>query len=389
MSVDDKHAGDNRTEHTEHTEQDFALSCPIPISDYPTIMLAHGGGGTLMRQLIESMFAAAFANPDLETGHDSACLDLSEAMGAAGARLAFTTDSYVVSPLFFPGGDIGALAVHGTVNDLAMAGARPLYLSVGFILEEGLPMVDLWRIVQTMRDVAEQCGVRIVTGDTKVVERGKGDGIFINTAGVGVVAAGRVIAPQRIEAGDAVLISGDIGRHGTAIMAARGDLGFAGEITSDVGDLSGLVRIWQDAGIELHCLRDLTRGGLAGAVCEIADTAGRSIAMDETLIPVERGVRALCEVLGLDPLHVANEGRLVAFVAAADAERAVELARAEAGSEQARIVGRVVEAGTETGAEAGAETKTGHRSGTVTLRGAIGATRLLTPLSGEQLPRIC
>ncbi|MBM3890807.1 MAG: hydrogenase expression/formation protein HypE, partial [Verrucomicrobia bacterium] len=259
---------------------EFAPACPIPISNYPNVMLAHGGGGRLMHQLIEKMLVPAFGNALLDARHDGAVLQIGD------ARLAFTTDSYVVRPLFFPGGDIGQLAVHGTVNDLAMCGARPLYLSAGFIIEEGLPMETLWRIVQSMRQAADAAGVQLVTGDTKVVDKGKGDGIFINTAGIGVVEHDCVIAPKSVQAGDCLLVNGDLGRHGIAIMAVREGLQFETTIESDSAALAGIVQELLRAGIEVHCLRDLTRGGLASALNEIAETANVGIAIDESAIPV-------------------------------------------------------------------------------------------------------
>ncbi len=346
---------------------DFTLSCPIPISDYPTVQLAHGGGGRLMNQLIDKMFGAAFSNPMLDARHDAAILQLGD------VRLAFTTDSFVVRPLFFPGGDIGSLAVHGTVNDLAMAGARPLFLSAGFVLEEGLPMEDLWRIVQSMQAATQRAGVQLVTGDTKVVDRGKGDGVYINTAGIGVIEHGLTIGPDAVEPGDVLLVSGDLGRHGIAIMAVREGLEFETTIESDSACVAGPVQQLLDAGVEVHCLRDLTRGGLASALVEIATASGRRIEIDEAAIPVRQDVRAACEILGLDPLYVANEGRFVAFVPERDAQRALSILRSDPLTEQASIIGSVSR----------------KDDGLVTLRSAIGATRIVDMLSGEQLPRIC
>jgi hydrogenase expression/formation protein HypE len=343
------------------------FSCPLPIARYPRVLLGHGGGGQLMHQLIEKMFVSAFANPWLEARHDGAVFE------ASAGRLAFTTDSYVVRPLFFPGGDIGQLAVNGTVNDLAMCGARARFLSAGFILEEGLPMETLWRVVQSMGQAAAAAGVRVVTGDTKVVDRGKGDGIFINTAGVGLVGAPSAIGPSSVRPGDAVLVSGDLGRHGMAIMAVREHLSFESAIESDCAPLVEPVMALFDEGIAVHCLRDLTRGGLASALVEIAEASQLSIAIDESLIPVRDDVRGACEILGFDPLYVANEGRFVAFVAPADAERAVDRLRREPTCAGARIVGDVRDA----------------PSGLVTMRSLIGATRIVDMLSGEQLPRIC
>lgn len=347
--------------------KDFSLSCPIPISEYPHILLAHGGGGRLMHQLIEKIFGPSFANPYLDARHDGATLTIN------GAKLAFTTDSYVVRPLFFPGGDIGKLAVYGTVNDLAMCGARPLFLSAGFILEEGLPMDTLWRVVQSMQRAAEEVHVQLVTGDTKVVDKGKGDGIFINTSGIGIIEHDLAIAPKSVRPGDLILLNGDIGRHGIAILAVREGLSFEVQITSDCAPLAGLVMRLLEAGIEVHCLRDLTRGGLASAVNEIAQTANVHIMIDEGSIPVREDVQGACEILGLDPLYVANEGRFIAFVASEDAERALETMRTYPLGAEAAIIGQVTQ----------------DPAGLVTLRSRIGATRILDMLSGEQLPRIC
>ncbi len=363
---------------------EFTLSCPIPIQDYPNVLLAHGGGGRLMHQLIHRLFRAAFPNPLPESHHDGAVIDLAalarktfdskpKDSTSEFARLAFTTDSYVVRPLFFPGGDIGSLAVNGTVNDLAMCGARPLYLSCGFILEEGLPIADLWRVVQSMKSAAEAAGVSIVTGDTKVVDRGKGDGIFINTAGIGILEHDLVIAPSQLRPGDAILVSGDIGRHGIAIMAVREGLEFESTIESDCAPLAGAVLEMLGAGIEIHCLRDCTRGGLTTTLVEIAQEGRARIHLDDRAIPVHEEVRGACEILGLDPLYVANEGRFVAIVPSSDSDRALETLRRQPGGREAAIIGAVTESG----------------EGRVTLRSAIGATRIVDMLSGEQLPRIC
>jgi hydrogenase expression/formation protein HypE len=346
---------------------DFNAACPLPISQYPHVLMAHGGGGRLMHQLLEDVFGKAFSNPILDTRHDSAQFT------APPGRLAMTTDSYVVRPLFFPGGDIGSMAIHGTVNDLAMSGARPLYLSCGFIIEEGLPMETLWRIVCSMRDAAKKCGVQIITGDTKVVDKGKGDGVFINTTGIGVIGHDRKISPQNVRPGDTVLVSGDLGRHGMAIMAVREGLEFESRIESDSAPVHEAVLDLLKAGIKIHCLRDLTRGGLASALNEIAEAAGVKIAVEEKSIPVREDVHAACEMLGLDPLHVANEGRFIAFAAANDSERALQILRRHEVSADAAVIGRVVE----------------KSAPLVTLKSAIGACRILDMPSGEQLPRIC
>ncbi len=341
--------------------------CPIPIEQYPNVLLAHGGGGKLTQQLIEKMFLPAFGNSMLGSRHDGAVFDTSS------QKLAFTTDSYVVHPLFFPGGDIGTLAVNGTVNDLAMCGARPLYLSAGFIIEEGLPMNTLWRVVQSMALAAKEAAVQLVTGDTKVVDRGKGDGLFINTAGVGAVESRHVISPSSVNPGDAILLSGDIGRHGIAIMALREGLEFESTITSDCAPLSGIALSLVTEGIEVHCLRDLTRGGLASALVEIAEASRLHLEIHESAIPVREDVQGACEILGFDPLYVANEGRFVAFVPAREAEQALDRMRAHPLGQQASIIGTV---------------STGN-PGLVTMKSRIGATRIVDTLSGEQLPRIC
>jgi hydrogenase expression/formation protein HypE len=345
----------------------MTTQCPIPIQQYPHVLLAHGGGGKLMQNLIEQVFLPSFRNPFLESRHDGAVLEI------GSERLAFTTDSYVVRPLFFPGGDIGTLAINGTVNDLAMCGARPLYLSAGFIIEEGLPMETLWRVTQSMRAAAEAAGVQIVTGDTKVVDRGKGDGLYINTAGIGRVESALNISPASVRAGDVILLSGDIGRHGMAIMAVREGLAFESTIQSDCAPLVGPVMRLLAAGIEVHCLRDATRGGLASALVEIAEAAQARVQIDEAAIAVAEEVRGACEILGLDPLYVANEGRFVAFVRANDVEHALEVLRSVSVSAGAAIIGRVLEQG----------------SSLVTLRSRIGAMRVVDMLSGEPLPRIC
>jgi hydrogenase expression/formation protein HypE len=344
-----------------------AFSCPIPIGQYPNVLLAHGGGGKLSQQLIENIFLPAFSNPVLEARHDGALLDL------PSRSLAMTTDSYVVKPLFFPGGDIGSLAVNGTVNDLAMCGARPLYLTVGFILEEGLPIDTLWRIVQSMKSAADHAQVRIVAGDTKVVDRGKGDGVFINTAGIGAVESSRPVAPAQVRVGDAVILSGDIGRHGIAIMAAREGIEFETALESDCADLSGMVLGLLRDGLEVHCMRDLTRGGMASALVEIAEAARVHIEIEESAVPVLETVRGACEILGFDPVYLANEGRFVAFVPPGEAERALARMRTSPLGMKAGIIGTV---------KAGAP-------GLVTQRSRIGTTRVIDMISGEQLPRIC
>jgi hydrogenase expression/formation protein HypE len=345
----------------------FTISCPMPINPSEVVTLAHGGGGRLMHQLLENFVIPAFRNEMLEARHDGAVLDVAE------TRLAFTTDSYVVSPLFFPGGNIGTLAVNGTVNDLAMCGARPLAISTAFIIEEGLPFDTLKRVLESIRVSAEEASVKVVTGDTKVVDRGKGDGLFVNTAGIGVIKYKSVIAPASVKAGDAVLLSGDVGRHGVAIMAVREGLEFESTIQTDCAPLNGPVQAMLEAGIEVHCLRDLTRGGLATALIEIAESSRLHINIEEQVIGVEENVRGACEILGLDPLYLANEGRFIALVPEKDAGRALEILKANDVSSHAVRIGRVAQA----------------PASLVTVESRIGTRRILDMHSGEQLPRIC
>lgn len=347
--------------------KEFNMTCPIPISQYPNVLLAHGGGGTLMHNLIEKMLMPELNADEQTITHDSAELLFDN------KRLAFTTDSYVVNPLFFPGGDIGSLAIHGTVNDLSMSGARPLYISTGFIIEEGLEMETLWKIVQSMKMAAEISGVKIVTGDTKVVDKGKGDGIFINTAGIGVIEHNLNINPASVRSGDSIIINGDIGRHGIAIMAVREGLEFETSIESDSAPLSGTVMKLIDAGIEIHCMRDLTRGGLSSALVEIAQSAKLGINIVEKDIPVREDVKGACEILGFDPLYIANEGRFVTFLPENEVKKALDIISAEKNFSNACIIGKVTE----------------KNPRLVTMKSAIGATRIVDMLSGEQLPRIC
>jgi hydrogenase expression/formation protein HypE len=344
-----------------------SFSCPLPISDYPDVLMAHGGGGRLSRRLIEKIIAPQFKNEFLDPLHDGAILTVD------GAHLAFSTDSYVVNPIFFPGGNIGTLAVNGTVNDLSMCGARPLYLSAGFIIEEGLSMDELWRVVCSMREAAEAAGVRIVTGDTKVVDRGKGDKIFINTSGIGVIPAGRAIAPSKAVPGDVVLVSGTIADHGIAILSVRQGLEFETQIRSDCAPLNGLVEAMFAASADIHVLRDPTRGGVASVLNEIADSAQVGIDLEEESIPVSEEVGGACEILGFDPLYVANEGKLIAFVSPEAAEKVLEAMRRHPLGKNSAVIGRVVAA---------------HR-GSVIMKTSIGGSRVVDMLSGEQLPRIC
>lgn len=347
--------------------KDFSLQCPIPINDYPKVLLAHGGGGKLMHQLIEKMFSSAFNNELLAQNHDSTLLNITS------GKIAFTTDSYVVKPIFFSGGDIGSLAINGTVNDLAMSGAVPKYISLGLIIEEGFDMEDLWKVVQSLSESAMTAGVQIVTGDTKVVDKGKGDGIFINTSGIGTIEHSLSISPKNIQAGDVIIINGDIGRHGIAIMAEREGLEFEHKIESDCAPLNGLVKNIIDAGIDVHCLRDLTRGGLSSTLNELSMSSGSEILIDELLVPVHEDVRGACEILGFDPMYVANEGKLIAIISKADSEKCLSIMNAHKYGVDSVIIGEVLS----------------HNEKVVKLKSRIGTMRILDMLSGEQLPRIC
>lgn len=344
-----------------------SLTCPLPFPQDEQITMIHGGGGSATHRLIERLFKPAFDNEFLRQDHDAAVFTVD------GKRFAFTTDSFVVQPLVFPGGDIGSLSVFGTVNDLAMAGARPLYLSAGFIIEAGLPTQILNDVVVSMKRAAEVVGVQIVTGDTKVVERGHGDGLFINTSGLGVIEHDCAIGPRFVEPGDAVLVSGDLGRHGIAIMAVREGLQFETQLVSDCAPLAAAVLDLLGEGIAVHCLRDLTRGGLTSAINELAMASGHGILLKETSVPVREDVRGACELLGLDPLAVANEGRFVAVVDHADAERALDVLRGHAMDTSPAWIGNVLESG----------------PARVTIESCIGSIRILDMPSGEQLPRIC
>lgn len=343
------------------------FSCPAPGSSAGTVTLAHGGGGRLMHRLLDDLILPALDDPALAAGLDSALLDL------GSSRIAFTTDTFVVKPLFFPGGDIGKLAVNGTANDLAMCGARPLYLSAALVIEEGLPMETLHAVVHSLGTAARTAGARLVTGDTKVVERGKGDGLFVNTAGIGLVELTPPPEPSRIRPGDAIIVTGDVGRHGIAVMAEREGLRFETTVESDTAPLWPLVAALRDAGIEIRSMRDATRGGLATVLVELATAGGVDLEIVEEDVPVLPQVRAACEILGLDPLYVANEGRAVLFVPADQARPAVELLSTLGPGADATVIGKV----------------TGAGAREVVLRNTIGSQRLLTMPSGEQLPRIC
>ena len=336
----------------------------MPTPRYDTITLAHGGGGTLTAALIHDIFLPAFG-AHAPSPHDATLFAL------GGRRAAFTTDSYVVQPLFFPGGDIGSLAVNGTVNDLLMAGAKPIALTAGFILEEGLPLDTLRRVADSMRAAAQAAGVAIIAGDTKVIGRANGDGLYVNTSGVGEIVTPEPLAPERIRAGDAIILTGDIGRHGIAVMAQRHGLKFDPPVHSDCAALHApLLELFAN-GPAPHCARDLTRGGLGGALCELAAAANVAIEIDEAALPVERPVRGACELLGFDPLFVANEGCAAIFTAPADVDATLAVLRRHPATAQALVIGTV---------SAGRG---------VSARTALGTVRRLVPPSGEQLPRIC
>jgi hydrogenase expression/formation protein HypE len=346
-------------------------TCPRPLQNYPTIVMGHGAGGRMMADLIEHLFAPAFDNEWLGQMGDSTILDIGLPSFIVG-RLAFTTDSFVVSPLFFPGGNIGELAVYGTVNDLAMRGAKPLYLSAGFILEEGLPMETLGNVVTAMAAACKKADVKIATGDTKVVQKGHGDGIYINTSGLGVIPADVDIGPANAHPGDVVLVSGTMGDHGIAIMSVREGLTFETEIQSDTAPLNGLVEAMIASGT-IHCLRDATRGGLAAVLNELADSSKVGIEFDERKVPIRSEVNAACEMLGLDPLYIANEGKLVAILPEDAAEKVFSAMRAHEYGKDAAIIGRVVS----------------EHPGLVTAKTAIGGMRVVDLPAGELLPRIC
>lgn len=347
-------------------------TCPAPLQDYPAIVMGHGGGGRLSGDLVAHLFLPALGGP---TGGDGVLAQLGDSavVELAGQRLAFTTDSYVVRPRFFPGGNIGDLAVNGTVNDLAMVGATPAYLSVGMVLEEGMSIAELGVIATTMGAAAGVAGVQIVAGDTKVVDSGHGDGVYINTAGIGLLPPGVDLGPHRVRPGDAVIVSGPIGAHGIAVMSVREGLEFGSEIRSDTAPLNQVVASLLGAGIDVHMMRDPTRGGLGVTLNEVAVAAQVGVRIVERDVPVADDVRAACGFLGLDPLYVANEGRLVAFVGPADAEAAVELMRADPVGAGAQVIGAVVS----------------DHPGVVVARTGIGGTRVVAMPLAEQLPRIC
>ncbi len=366
---------DGKVEDQEESSAELGPfgSCPLPIFDHPQIVLGHGSGGKLSAELIDKIFVARLRNPTLERMDDQAALEI------GGLRLAFTTDSFVVTPIFFPGGDIGTLAVNGTVNDLAMGGAKPLYLSAAFILEEGLPTEELSRVVDSMALSASEAGVQLVTGDTKVVNRGKGDKVFITTTGIGLIERPIHPSANRARPGDKILLSGYIGDHGITILSQRENLEFEGVLASDCAPLNGLVDAMlveaEAAGLPdgIRCMRDPTRGGIATVLNEIAARSRVGMVIREAEIPVRETVRGACEVLGLDPLYVANEGKLVAVVAPEIADRLLARMRSHPLGADSRILGEVSE----------------QPPGMVLMKTAIGGTRVVDTLFGEQLPRIC
>ncbi len=355
----------------DETKTIAGIICPTPLPVKDTVVLGHGSGGKLSAELVRSIFLPAFQNPTLAKLDDQAVLNVN------GTRLAFTTDSFVVKPLFFPGGNIGSLAVHGTVNDLAMCGARPLFLSVAFILEEGFSLNELRRVVDSLRQAAVDASVQVVTGDTKVVEKGSGDQLFINTTGIGLVPEGLELSADQARPGDKILLSGYIGDHGIAILAQREGLEFESPIQSDSAALHGLVAemLEASAGIKgaIRCMRDPTRGGLSSALNEIAEQSKVGIQIEEPTIPIREEVRGACEMLGLDPLYVANEGKLIAIVEAGAAESILQAMRRHPLGRESRLIGTVTE----------------RSPGTVLMRTALGTTRIVDMLAGDQLPRIC
>ncbi len=343
------------------------ISYPPPITSQTHVLLSHGSGGKLTADLVEKLFLPVFRNPYLEKLDDQAVVTVN------GSRLAFTTDSFVVTPIFFPGGDIGRLAVNGTVNDLAMSGARPLFLSAAFILEEGFPLADLQRIVHSMQEACETAGVILVTGDTKVVNRGSGDKVFINTSGMGIIERDLIISADRAKVGDKIILSGTIADHGMAVMSKREGLEFETEIVSDTAPLNSLVEAMLEASPAIHCLRDPTRGGIATTLNEIARRSNVGMVLDEKRIPIREDVKGACEILGIDPLYVANEGKLVAVVAREEAEAVLVRMRGHRDGKEAQIIGEVV----------------ADHPRMVVMRTGIGGSRIVDLMMGEQLPRIC
>jgi hydrogenase expression/formation protein HypE len=353
---------------------DLFGTCPVPQSRYDRILLGHGSGGQLTNDLIRRLFVPGFGNEVLAALEDQATVHLGTGHnGARGPRVAFTTDAFVVRPLFFPGGDIGRLAVHGTVNDLAVGGARPLFLSAAFILEEGLALADLQRIVASMRQACDEAGVALVTGDTKVVDRGKGDQVFITTSGIGVVPEARALSIRNARPGDRILVSGTVGDHGIAIMSVREGIEFETVLESDSAPLTDLVRVMLEACPDIRCMRDPTRGGVSSALNELATASHVGVELDEAALPVRAEVRGACEMLGLDPMYVANEGKLIAVVPPADAEHLLAVMRTHPLGRNAALLGQVVD----------------DHPGMVIMKSLVGGERVVTLLMGEQLPRIC
>lgn len=351
----------------QETKFDVALNCPVPITSMESILLGHGSGGRMSGDLLRNIVLPALQNPVLERLDDQAIVDV------GGSRIAFTTDSFVVKPLFFPGGDIGTLAVNGTVNDLSMGGAEPLFLSLALILEEGLPLDTLRRVMESIRVAAALAGVAVVTGDTKVVEKGSGDGLFVNTSGIGLVSPGTRLSADQARPGDRVLLSGTIGDHGIAILSQREGLEFESAVASDTAALHTLVAGMLHASTEIRCLRDPTRGGLSSSLNEIAARSRVGVELEENAIPIREEVQGACEMLGLDPLYVANEGKLLAIVEPTAAERILEAMRRHPLGRNARTIGTV----------------TDSHPAMVTLRTRLGTSRIVDLLSGDQLPRIC
>jgi hydrogenase expression/formation protein HypE len=348
-------------------------ACPVPLSRFDQVLLGHGSGGQLTADLIRRIFVPGFGSEILEALEDQATVALGPGGVVGSPRVAFTTDAFVVRPLFFPGGDIGRLAVHGTVNDLAVGGARPLFLSAAFILEEGLPLADLQRIVDSMRRACDESRVALVTGDTKVVDRGKGDGVYITTSGIGLVPEGLSLSIHNARPGDRILVSGTIGDHGIAIMSVREGLEFETVLESDTAPLSSLVQVILQASPQIRCMRDPTRGGLSASLNELASASRVGVEIEEAAIPLRPEVKAACEMLGLDPLYVANEGKLMAVVPEQDASRVLEAMRPHPFGVNASIIGKVV----------------AEHTGVVISRSVVGGNRVVSMLAGEQLPRIC
>lgn len=350
-----------------HEPLDFSgWTCPAPLRDYPTVVMGHGAGGKLSAELINHLFLPAFGQP----AHPLADAAITE---IGNSRLAISTDSFVVRPLFFPGGNIGELAVNGTINDIAMMGAQPLALTASFILEEGMPLSQLGMIAESMGRAARQAGITLIAGDTKVVDRGHGDGVYITTTGFGLIPAGVTIGPEQARPGDAIIVSGAIGMHGVAILSVREGIEFGAPVVSDTAALHDLVNTMIASGARIHTLRDPTRGGVAAALNEIAQTAGIGVEIVERNIPIPPAVQAACELLGMDPLHIANEGKLIAFVERSDADHLLSVMRSHPLGHEAALIGYA----------------TADHPGVVVARTGIGGTRVVDTLIGEQLPRIC